>query len=142
MTTDVFPEKNDIAEKLQVRGINPTVQRIEIARVMLARCAHLSADDVFSLVNKEEAHVSKATVYNTLGLFAEKGLVREVIVDPSRVFYDSNVAPHHHLFNVTTGELVDVEAGHMQVVGLPPLPSDTEVTGMDVVVRVRTAPKS
>lgn len=142
MNSEISPS-TDIVGQLAACGINPTAQRVEIARVMLARCTHLSADEVFSLVNKEQAHVSKATVYNTLGLFAEKGLVREVIVDPSRVFYDSNVAPHHHLFNVTTGELVDVDAEHMQVVGLPPLPSDTEVTGMDVIVRVRTAiPKS
>lgn len=132
---------DNISQQLFAHGINPTAQRIEIARVLLARCTHLSADEVFQLVkSKGGAQVSKATVYNTLGLFAERGLIREVIVDPAKIFYDSNTAPHHHLYNVTTGELRDIDATHMQVIGAPPLPSGTEVEGLDIIVRVRTAP--
>jgi len=127
----------EIVRRLKDHGINPTAQRIEIAQVLLARFTHMSADEVFQIVNKTEPRVSKATVYNTLGLFADKGLVREVIVDPSKIFYDSNVGPHHHLYNVTTGELRDIDQQHMQVVGLPPLPPGTTVEGMEVVVRVR-----
>ena len=131
----------DITARLRARHINPTSQRIEIARVLFSRCAHLSAEDIFTLVNSEQAYVSKATVYNTLGLFAEKGLIREVIADPNKVFYDPNVAPHHHFYNVTTGELMDIDASNMQVAGLPSLPEGTRVEGVDVIVRLRPSTK-
>ena len=86
----------EIAARLRTHGINPTSQRIEIAQALFLRCEHLSAEEVFALVNGESARVSKATVYNTLGLFAARGLIREVIADPARIFYDPNTAPHHH----------------------------------------------
>lgn len=126
-----------LSEALTARGIYPTAQRVEIARVLLPRCQHLSAEAIFARVNGQGPRVSKATVYNTLKLFAEKGLVREVIVDPTKIFYDSNILPHHHLYNVSTGELMDIEEHHLHVVGLPPLPAGTAVDGMDVIVRVR-----
>jgi len=131
----------DITARLRARNINPTSQRIEIARVLLSRCAHLSAEDIFTLVNREQAYVSKATVYNTLGLFAERGLIRAVIADPNKVFYDPNVAPHHHFYNVTTGELTDIDASNMRVAGLPPLPEGTGMEGVDVIVRLRPLTK-
>lgn len=135
---DMLPySTEDIATKLRERGIHPTAQRLEVARVMFSHCAHLSAEDVFGLVNKDGQQVSKATVYNTLGLFAEKGLVREVIADPNKVFYDPNVAPHHHFYNVVTGELVDIDASAMQVSGVPDLPEGTQMEGVDVVIRLR-----
>lgn len=130
----------DISERLQAHGITPTAQRVEIARILLARCTHLSAEEVFRLANATTGQVSKATIYNTLGLFVEKGLIREVIVDPAKIFYDSNIAPHHHVYNVSTGELSDIDTTHLHVVGTPPLPSGTEVEGLDVIVRVRSAP--
>lgn len=129
---------SEVVQRLIEHGINPTSQRVEIAQVLLARFCHMSADEVFHLVNKDQPQVSKATVYNTLGLFAEKGLIREVIVDPTKVFYDSNVGAHHHMYNVSTGELSDIDDHHMKIVGLPPLPPGTEVEGMEVVVRVRS----
>lgn len=132
-------DRADVVARLTAHGINPTPQRVEIARVLLARCTHLSADAVFQSVDKSVAHVSKATVYNTLGLFAQKGLVREVIVDPNKVFYDSNIAPHHHVYNVTTGELTDVDPQYLRVEGVPPLPASAQLEGMDVIVRIRSA---
>jgi Fur family iron response transcriptional regulator len=131
--------KDDVVALLRSRDINPTSQRIEIAYILFAHHGHYSAEDVFTGVNKAEQHVSKATVYNTLGLFAEKGLVREVIVDPTKVFYDPNVAPHHHFYNVATGELADIEGDHVQVSGLPPLPEGAAMEGVDVIVRLRPA---
>src|SRR3989338_6217958 len=90
----------DVIELLRRHDIHPTSQRVIIARVLFTRCAHLSAEDVFRLVNTENRRVSKATVYNTLGLFADKGVVRAVIADPDRIFYDPNTDPHHHFFDV------------------------------------------
>lgn len=118
-------------------GINPTAQRLEIARALFSRCAHLSAEEIFMMVNAAGHQVSKATVYNTVGLFAEKGLVREVIVDPSKVFYDPNVAPHHHFYNIVTGELVDIAASDVELKALPQVPAGTCVEGVDVIVRLK-----
>src|SRR3990172_7392185 len=109
----------EIVELLRSHDIYPTTQRVIITRLLFEKCAHLSAEDVFRLVNTDNRHVSKATVYNTLGLLAGKGVVREVIADPTRIFYDPNTQPHHHFFDVTTGELTDINADQIHVSSLP-----------------------
>ena len=128
---------DEIAALLRARDINPTSQRVEIALLLFTRCEHLSAEEVFVLVNGDAARVSKATVYNTLGLFAERGLVREVIADPTRVFYDPNTAPHHHFYDTSTGKLMDIPAAEVQIRTLPALPDGMRLEGVDVIVRMR-----
>jgi len=126
-----------LIEALRRRDIRPTHQRIEIAYALFSQGAHLSADQIMVRVNDRQPATSKATVYNTLNLFVAKKLIREVIVDPSKVFYDPNTEPHHHLYNVDTGELIDVAAADIAVSGLPPLPAGVVPEGIDVIVRVR-----
>jgi len=128
---------HDLAGLLKSHDILPTRQRVMIARVLLNRVQHLSADQVMHYVNDGDDHVSKATVYNTLGLFARKGLVREVIVDPTRVFYDPNTSNHHHFYNIDTGELRDIEATELAIEALPELPEGTVADGVDVIIRLR-----
>jgi len=128
-----------ITRQLRERGINPTSQRVEIARLLFSRCEHLSAEDVYTMMNAHETKASKATVYNTLGLFAERGLVRELIVDPDRVYYDPNTTPHHHFYDVNTGRLTDIDASEVQISGLPSLPEGSEMEGLDVIVRLRSS---
>ena len=133
-----FPVAKDaIPAILQSHGVQATAQRVEIAAILLAEKQHLSADQVLSRVNSNGAAVSKATVYNTLGLFAERGLVRQVIVDPTKVFYDSNMAPHYHFYNVDDGTLMDVEANLVPIEQLPSAPEGTFADGVDIVIRVR-----
>ncbi len=120
-------------------GINPTPQRVTITRLLFAHGVHMSAEDVYREVNASDQQVSKATVYNTLGLLAEKGVIREVIANPSKTFYDPNTAPHHHFYNEETGALTDIDATDVQVVGLPPLPPGADLQAVDVVVRFRQA---
>ena len=124
---------------LAKHDIAPTQQRRQIAQILFARPQHLSADQVLARVNQDGVVASKATIYNTLGLFARKGLVREVIVDPSRVFYDSNTEPHHHFFNIDNGTLQDFESQDLQLQGLPTLSAEEELVGVDIIVRVRNA---
>jgi Fur family iron response transcriptional regulator len=136
-----LPIKRDrIGALLRGRGITPTRQRVEIARVLFSGRRHLSADQVLAAVNARHAATSKATVYNTLNLFREKGLVREVIVDPSKVFYDPNTDDHHHFYDVVNGTLIDIAPGEIEINRLPPLPGDTTVEGVDIVVRIRSNP--
>ncbi|MFQ5660928.1 MAG: Fur family transcriptional regulator [Gammaproteobacteria bacterium] len=130
-------EAADIAVFIKQHGINPTAQRIEIAKILLSRSQHLSADQVLNAVNRKQTIVSKATVYNTLNLFAEKGLVRQVIVDPNKLFYDSNTAAHFHIYNEDSGQLIDLDAAKLEISGLPKLPENTVECGVDVIVRVR-----
>ena len=135
-------EPEAVTGLLRKHGINPTSQRVEIARLLFSRREHLSAEDFFARINRHAAQASKDTVYNTLGLFAEVGLVREVIADPSRVFYDSNVEPHHHIYNRSTGELLDIPASNVNLGELPQLPDGMELEGIDIIVRVRSTPQS
>lgn len=128
---------SDVVALLRSHSIHPTFQRVVITRELLNRCTHLSAEAVYQLVNVDNRCVSKATVYNTLGLLADKGLVREVIADPNRTFYDPNTQPHHHFFDVVTGELTDINAEQIHVSGLPPLPHGAKLEGVDVIVRLR-----
>lgn len=129
------------AETIQILRnfeISPTIQRVEIAQVLLSKMQHMSAEQVMDVVNVEKPKVSKATVYNTLGLFAKKGLVRELVVDPTKTFYDSNVNDHHHFFNVDTGELMDIDKEHVDINQLPMLPEGTIADGVDIIIRVRS----
>lgn len=133
------PTVTDPVAKLVEHGINPTPQRVTITRLLFERGMHMSADEVYREVNVKDQQVSKATVYNTLGLLAEKGVVREVIANPSKIFYDPNTSPHHHFYNEVTGELTDIDAKEVRVVGLPPLPDGADLQGVDVIVRLRHA---
>ncbi|OZB32518.1 MAG: transcriptional repressor [Ferrovum sp. 34-44-207] len=128
---------NTTADLLKQHGIIPTQQRLMIADKLFERRQHISAERLLALVNETHAEVSKATIYNTLNLFAEKGLVREIIVDPERVFYDTFTGAHHHFFDVESGELSDIESDLLRVEGLPQLPPGMIQESVDIVVRIR-----
>ena len=130
--------RDNLAEVLRRHGVNPTHQRIEIAYALFSRQEHLSADQVLAIVNDRHSETSKATVYNTLNLFLQQHLVREVIVDPNKVFYDPNTEPHHHLYNIDTGELADIDASSIEISGLPTLPEGMVTERVDIIVRVRS----
>ena len=133
--------RKDVIALLQQHGITPTQQRVHIGRLLFAKPQHVSAEQVLTLVNEGEIEqVSKATVYNTLNLFASKGILREIIVDPTKVFYDSNTHAHHHFFNVDTGELMDMGPEGLRIEGMPATPEGTIPLGVDVIIRVRNAP--
>lgn len=130
--------RDSIIELLRAHDINPTHQRIEIAFALFTRMTHLSADQIMAAVNAKHSETSKATVYNTLNLFVEKKLIREVIVNAGKVFYDPNTHEHHHMYDVDTGELKDIDASDLKIVGAPTLPPGMISEGMDIIVRVRS----
>ena len=134
--------RDNLADKLRAHGINPTHQRIEIAHALFSRCEHLSADQIMAIVNERHSETSKATVYNTLNLFLEKKLIREVIVNPNKVFYDPNTSPHYHMYDVESGELTDIDAADIRISGMPALPRGMVTEGMDIVIRVRPADRT
>ncbi len=116
--------------------ITPTQQRLDIAAILFAKPQHLSADQVLELVNKGSVMVSKATVYNTLGLLARKGLINEVIVDPTKIFYDSNTHPHYHFYHIDSGKLEDIPVSAVPLDQLPELPPGTHQERVDIIIRV------
>lgn len=129
--------RQSVTRLMRAHGITPTRQRVEIAYVLFERAQHLSADQIMEAVNARHAEASKATVYNSLKRFLECGLIRELIVDASKVYYDPNTAPHHHFYNVDTGELTDFPAEGVRIEGLPPLPHGVQADGLNVIVRTR-----
>lgn len=130
--------RSDILEQFEQRGILPTAQRLKIAEILLARPQHLSADQIIRELRQTGSEVSKATVYNTLKLFGDRGLVRELCVDPDRRYYDSSTDAHHHFYNVDTGELTDIDASRVSFDDLPDLPAGTERQSIEVLIKVRS----
>ncbi len=132
-----FPlERSEVVSLLQRYKISPTRQRVEIAEFLFQRAQHLSAEKILDGVTDAGNRVSRATVYNTMGLFASKGVVREVLIDRERVFYDSNTEVHQHLYNVDTGELTDVYDAEVDMVIEPDLPDGLKIIDTDVVFKV------
>jgi Fur family transcriptional regulator, iron response regulator len=141
MNTKTRQQHSDYAALLKHHGVYPTSQRMAIAGIVFERNQHLTADEIYDRV-KVVANVSRATVYNTMGLFSEQGLVREIKADSSRTFYDSNTSRHHHFFNIDTGKLTDFDPEVFSVPSPDKLPCGTELHSIDVVVRVRNNPAS
>lgn len=130
-------DRKHLQSRLTEHGIQPTVQRMQIAELLFAHDQHLTAEQIIQALADRGTQVSKATVYNTLNLFAEKGLLRPMQVNPDCGLFDSNMAPHHHFHVEDTGELIDVPPGSVEFSRLPALPPGTESVSVEVVIRVR-----
>ncbi|HZF14389.1 MAG TPA: Fur family transcriptional regulator [Steroidobacteraceae bacterium] len=126
-----------VIARLRSFDIIPTAQRVEIGQLLFACPQHLSAEQVLERLAGAGLRVSKATVYNTLNLFAARGLVRQINVDPERTCFDSNTGAHSHFHNIDTGELIDVDLPDLELSRLPALPPGTEIAGVEVVIRVK-----
>ncbi|HEY2036011.1 MAG TPA: transcriptional repressor [Steroidobacteraceae bacterium] len=124
-------------QRLTDCGIRPTAQRVRIASLLLAAPQHLSAEQILANLRSAGARVSKATVYNTLNLFASHGLIRLLSVDGTRAWFDSNVDAHYHFHDTSSGALIDVPVPEVEFSRLPPAPPGTEVAGIDLVIRLR-----
>ncbi|MFK7795177.1 MAG: Fur family transcriptional regulator [Gammaproteobacteria bacterium] len=135
--TNFSDDPMQLASRLRAHGITPTQQRVLIGSALFAKAQHVSAEQVLSMVNKNNETVSKATVYNTLGLFAQKGLLHEVIFEANKVFYDTNLENHHHLYHMDTGRLEDIPADQVKIDQLPELPEGTILEDIDVIIRLR-----
>lgn len=130
-------KRADLIAELDRCGILPTPQRLDIADILFARTQHLSADQIIDRLRQSGSDVSKATVYNTLNLFGERGLIRELVVDSQRRYYDSRTDFHHHFFNVDTGELRDIDDRDVVFRELPAMPEGTRCESVEVLIKVR-----
>lgn len=131
------PDRRRIETLLAGHGIQPTPQRVRVAELLFSCDQHLTAEQVIRALGRDGSHVSKATIYNALNLFAQKGLLKTLALDRDRGVFDSNTAPHHHFRVEGTGELIDVPPESVEFSRLPPLPPGTEQVAVEVVIRVR-----
>ena len=140
MDTVVIPpglEDSGLARRLAECGIRATGQRLRIARLLLRAPQHLTAEQIADALRRDGERVSKATVYNTLNLFAGRGLIRQLSIDGARAWFDSNVEPHYHFHDETSGTIHDVPLPDVAFARLPAPPPGMEVAGLDLVIRVR-----
>jgi len=129
----------DVVELLRERGIQPSAQRVAVARYVLFTDEHPSADRVWARVRSRFPMISRATVYNTLNLFAEKGLVRDLHLSPDSLVFDANTEAHHHFIDEETGRIYDIPWDKVAMRRLPKV-DGFEIHGYQVVMRGRRAP--
>ena len=122
---------------LRSKGVSPTSQRMQVGKILFERPQHVCAEEILNKVHEAGYRVSKATVYNTLNLFVTRGLIRELNVDPVRMFYDSTTHAHHHFYNVDTGEVMDIPPDQMNFAIMPKLPEGTVAESVEVTIKVR-----
>ena len=126
----------NVLDQLKAAGLRPTRQRLALAKLLFeGGDRHVTAELLHADAEAHRIRVSLATVYNTLHQFTRAGMMREVVVEAGRSYFDTNVSDHHHVFFESCGRLVDVPAAQVQIHGLPDLPAGTEVTRIDVILR-------
>jgi Fe2+ or Zn2+ uptake regulation protein len=104
-----------IVSLLRGHGVQPSAQRVAVGEYVLTTDAHPSADDVWHKVKRTFPMISRATVYNTLNLFVQKGLLRELVLAEGKVVFDPKVDPHHHFIDEQTGSIYDIPWGALRV---------------------------
>ena len=130
-----------LIERLKAVGLRPTRQRLALAKLLFGTGnRHVSAEQLHGEAVGARVRVSLATVYNTLHQFTAVGLLREVVVEPGRSYFDTNTSHHHHFFCEDDRNLVDIPGEELKVVKLPHPPAGTTVTEVDIVIRVRKNP--
>ena len=126
-----------VPEMLRQANLRPTRQRLTLGRLLFeSGDRHVTAEQLHAEVTALGEHVSLATVYNTLHQFKRAGLVRELAVDGSKAYFDTNTSNHNHFLLETTGDLMDIPGDAIRVEGLPEPPEGMRITHVDVVVRV------
>jgi Fur family iron response transcriptional regulator len=129
---------HDVKSMLREVGLRPTRQRMALGWILFARGdRHLTAEMLYEEATRAKVPVSLATVYNTLHQFTDVGLLRQVAVDGSKTYFDTNVSDHHHFFVEDENELVDIPKAEVVVGNTPDAPEGYEIARVDVVVRLR-----
>ena len=127
----------NLPERLRTVGLRPTRQRIALARLLFdGGDRHVTAEQLHGEALAAAIRVSLATVYNTLHQFTTAGLLREVVVEPGRSYFDTNTDDHHHFFCEPNGVLQDIPGQGVVISGLPLPPAGTEIRRVEVIVRV------
>ncbi len=124
-------------DRLRAAGLRPTRQRLALARLLFDGCdRHISAEQLHSEAIAGNIRVSLATVYNTLHQFTDAHLLREIVVDAGRSYFDTNTSDHHHFFFEKSGRLTDIPGEMIGVTKIPDAPEGLTISRVEVIVRV------
>ncbi|HVZ90843.1 MAG TPA: Fur family transcriptional regulator [Rhizomicrobium sp.] len=133
-----FRESAETASRLRKAGLRPTRQRLELAGLLFRQGdRHLTAESLHGEAEASGIRVSLATVYNTLHQFTDAGLLRQVVVDAARSYFDTNTREHQHFYCEDENRLIDIPGDSIAVAGVPAPPKGTRIERVDVVIRVR-----
>ncbi len=133
-------EYADITEKLVSAGLRPTRQRLLLGGLLFTdECRHVSAESLHREARAAGVEVSLATIYNTLHQFTDTGLLKEVSIEGGKSYFDTNVSAHHHFLCEESGKLTDIPGEHITLQNLPTPPMGTQISSVDVVIRLRPA---
>lgn len=128
---------SEVIERLKEVGLRPTRQRLALARLLFdGGDRHVTAEQLHKEALGADSRVSLATVYNTLNQFTEAGLLREVVVEPGRSYFDTNTGDHHHFYHERSGELRDIPREAIELHRLPAPPSGQSIRRVEVIIRV------
>ena len=129
---------NQAVKKLSNIGLRPTKQRMILIKLLFGNPdRHISADELYEEVKKEDRKMSLATIYNTLKQFTKVGLLKELVVDQNKSIYCTNHDPHYHLYIEDEGKVIDIPQENIDL-NIPSIPACLSLHNVDVVVRVRT----
>ena len=129
---------SEIEKLLDKAELRQTKQRTQLAKMLFqAENRHFTAEQLHKEARTAGGTVSLATIYNTLHQFRTAGLLRQVIVEPGKVYFDTNTEPHHHFYIEDDGELLDVERSEIEISTLPEIPKDCAIQETDVIIRLR-----
>ena len=129
---------SQVLEQLRAAGLRPTRQRLALAKLLFdGDNRHVTAEILHGEALQARVQVSLATVYNTLHQFTDAGLLREIVVEPGRSYFDTNMADHHHFFQDETNRLGDIDGDQIDIGTLPEPPAGTAVSRVDVIVHVQ-----
>ena len=132
------PPDTTVLEKLRASGLRPTRQRLALAKLLFGRGhCHVTAESLFNDAKQARVDVSLATIYNALHDFTAKGLLREISLDSSSSYFDTNTGEHHHFYFEGTGELQDIPPDSVRIAHLPEAPGGSAISRVDVIIRVR-----
>ena len=124
-------------ELLKKVALRPTKQRIALTKILFQdEYLHVTAEQLHSEAIRKGHKVSLATVYNALNRFKEAGIVKQVLVEPGKIYFDTNTEPHHHFYIEETGELLDVSDDECKIVSLPIIPAEYTVNQVEITIRL------
>ena len=137
-TYDTFSNYNKAVKKLSENGIRPTKQRMVLAKLLFEKGdRHISAEDLYDEVRKEDRKISLATIYNTLRQFKNLGLIKELVVDQYKSIYCSNLDAHYHLYIEDEEKIIDIPQKNIDL-NIPEIPACLSFHNIDIIVKVRT----
>ena len=118
-------------------NVTPTKQRVELAQLIFSKKQHFTAADLISMADRKKLNISMATIYNTLSLLEDKGMLKTINIDNELKFYDTNLEQHHHLYNTTMSTLTDIDHDRVVFAELPELPKNLQIESTELLIKAK-----